>query len=251
MVSSGVPPGTPQGRRQSIRKVGFFELPLEIRDKIYNCAVADISRGMGHKGCRGCDYPYCRGPNIHGSQCSDCQGRRAFNVSARPLRLVDEPSCHVPDMWLKSVSLVSRRFAAEIRSVFFQVWCFTVFHRQKDSQSQPKNATALPNTFAFLDALGADSKNLRRLEIYCSSDYEPVARASERAFKGVTRLLHPDILVTLNVSVNEWDFRDGSALIGCRFDEHGRFNATRLNTRGLDAWGLKHSEDRGMVMYYA
>ena len=143
-----------------------------------------------------------------------------LSMSVPSLRLVDERSCQVPDMWLKSVSLVSRRFAAEIRSVFFQVWCFTVFDEQKDSQSQPKNATSLPNTFAFLDALGADSKNLRRLEIYCSSDYEPVARAYERAFEGVTRLLHPDILVTLNVSVNEWDFRDGSALIGCRFDEH-------------------------------
>lgn len=41
-------PSQHQTRKQEPEKLGFFDLPREVRDRIYDYAVADVQFGEGH-----------------------------------------------------------------------------------------------------------------------------------------------------------------------------------------------------------
>ena len=138
-------------------RIGFFDLPREIRDVIYEYAVISMrAQDNGHQ----------QTPITDWSAMCQCRGAYLPVIRARqPYFAHHAESCLVIDRWLYNVSLVSKQFASEIRPVFFRN---TQFHLD----TNPHNEAVLRGSFGgplmkkyseFVHALGPEAKYLRKL----------------------------------------------------------------------------------------
>lgn len=77
--------------------------------------------------------------------------------------------CYLPDEWLLKCSLVSKQFAQEFRSFLRQS---NVFHFG-DNERNDRRGEILEDYPAFVQYLGPEAKDLRRLMINIESYYPP------------------------------------------------------------------------------
>ena len=187
----------------------FFNFPREIRDLIYEFAVLAMLNHKGRKQTVGQEW----------SDRCHCQEPALAVHRPHPAYFARMPSsCLVPDSWLYSVSRVSKRFANEIRPIFFQKTIFVVdnFSHATLDNKNPSLGLMLWHYDQFIDALGPEAKHLRRLVLsaYIGSKCEhpglwqwqtcqcaaPSNEDAERELERLRYKLHPDIEIFLVMS---------------------------------------------------
>ena len=187
-------------------KRGFFDLPRELRDTIYGYSITSMSRHKHRNYPKSISarQPICR-----------CDQSRRFVLSPRPPYFAyDLEHCLVTDRWLYSVSSISKQFAEEIRTIFFQR---TLFSLEYPSRAPPAQRSSLghPSTFhyeEFIRALGPKAQELRRLEITLTADApEEESRDrtgpknafgigdAENELERLRGLLHPNVEIFLTM----------------------------------------------------
>ena len=216
--------------------IGFFDLPREIRDVIYENSIISMrdDRWKGHSKTEYGDWT---------SLCH-CQQDTLATIRPRPPYFAYHvKSCLVPDRFLLSISLVSKQFAAEIRPIFFQN---TAFHLDTNTGnlklSEPNFGGPLLTDYCeFINALGSEAKELRRLMIVVtkgkpsedtdtygvpddSEEYpDPKVGDAERELEGLETLLHRSISILMVMRI----YRDDMFIVRffhCRGSDDAKRN---------------------------
>ena len=157
---------TPAGLRNDLKErkqTGFFDLPREIRDVIYEYSIIDMrdTRWKEHR-------PTAGGDGADSNYRCGCDKLLLRVIRARPPYFAHHSGrCLVPDRWLFSVSLVFKQFAGELRPVFFRN---TAFFLDSSATNQwllqePFGGPLMEEYSAFIHALGPEAKELRRLMV--------------------------------------------------------------------------------------
>ena len=205
-------------RSDEDKSIGFFDLPREIRDVIYEQSITSMrdDRWEGHRKSDYMDWT---------SHCN-CQQDTLATIRPRPPYFAyHNRSCLVPDRFLLSTSLVSKQFASEIRPIFFRN---TAFHLDTNTGNL-KLAEAnfggplLKDYREFIHALGAEAKELRRLMIVVtkgrpaddadvygvpdeSEEYpDPKVEDAVNELEGLESLLHRNISILMVMRIYRED----------------------------------------------
>lgn len=218
-------------------QTGFFDLPREIRDVIYEYSVISVrdSRWSGHKKSMGADWSA-------GCHCN--QNTLAIIRPRPPYFAHHSESCLALDKFLHATTLVSKQFATELRPFFFRNIAFQVDSMPINSQvlREPFGGPLLEHYAEFIRALGAEAKELRRMligvtkEVIHQGDNEAESRPEDavRELEPVRELLHRDIVILLALRVYNGDVLTVSCF-DCRKSEDGMsFVAKKLEDR--DEW---------------
>jgi hypothetical protein len=218
-------------------RIGFFDLPREIRDVIYEYSIISMrdSRWSGHKKSMAMDWS----ANCH------CHENTLAAIRPRPPYFAHHSeSCLVPDRFLYSTSLVSKQFATELRPLFFQNTAFQVDSMPINSQilREPFGGTLLEHYVEFIHALGAEAKEIRRMLIGVTTEVvmhgagEPDLGPEDavRELEPVRGLLHRDVIILLALKVYNGDALTISCFDCKRSDDGTSFVARKLEDR--DEW---------------
>jgi hypothetical protein len=219
------------------QRTGFFDLPREIRDVIYEYSVTSMrdSRWSGHKKSMDMDWS----ANCH------CHENTLAVIRPRPPYFAHHSeSCLVPDRFLYSTSLVSKQFATELRPFFFRNTAFQVDSMPINSQilREPFGGPLLEHYFEFVHALGAEAKDIRRMLIGVTTEMvmqgagEPDLRPEDavRELEPVRGLLHRDVIILLALKVYNGDALTIECFDCKRSDDGTSFVARKLEDR--DEW---------------
>ena len=213
-------------------RTGFFDLPREIRDVIYEYSVISMrdTRWSGHRKTMDMDW----------SGICQCQQDTLATIRARPPYFAHHSqSCLAPDRFLYSVSLVSKQFSTEIRPLFFRNTAFHPGANPSDHNvlREPFGGPLLEHYADFIYALGPEAKELRRLMIAVTkgrspndtgdvgmeedSEFpDPSPADAERELEPLAGLLHRNISVLVGMKV----YRDDMLIVSyfhCRKSEDG------------------------------
>ena len=197
---------------------GFFDLPREIRDIIYDYSIIDMR-----------NHP-AREDAARGSFSTVCQHDRfAANVArARPpyFALYDT-SCFEIDRWLHTVTLVSKQFAAELRALFWQRTIFRI-----ESQPADFGHPLLSCYREFFEGLGPEAKHLRRVVFDKFPRHEklPCEEDAEWELEHLRGLVHPAINIFLTLDEGIIGYRDFHCTVSQNTDK--AFIAHDMHTTG-------------------
>ncbi|KAL9114293.1 MAG: hypothetical protein Q9227_001715 [Pyrenula ochraceoflavens] len=162
--------------RRNSAKVGFFDLPRELRDSIYTYSIDSHSPVLN-----GDSKPPCSKSDTlhqHSDHCLEV-------TAARPLAIrLDQTGLNA---WLRTTSYISKRFAAESAEIFWSTYSSVTLRSAQDTASNAShqlNTTSFETLYNFLRALGPHiAKCLRRLEVQVNCWLEPDIEAAERALE--------------------------------------------------------------------
>ena len=218
-------------------RIGFFDLPREIRDVIYEYSIISMrdSRWSGHKKSMDMDWS---------AHCHCNESTLAVIRPRPPYFAHHSESCLVPDRFLYSTSLVSKQFATELRPFFFRNTAFQVDSMPINSQilREPFGGPLLEHYFEFIQALGAEAKEIRRMligvtkEVILQGDNEPDSRPEDavRELEPVRELLHRDVVILLALKVYNGDALTVNCFDCKKSDDGTSFVARKMEDR--DEW---------------
>lgn len=222
-------------------RIGFFDLPREIRDVIYAYSIISMrdDRWEGHKRT---DWDY---GSDWSAQCF-CQQDALCVIRPRPPYFAHHAqSCLVPDRFLYSVSLVSKQFATEIRPLFWQLTALQLETDENNREVLRGNfgGPLMKDFSEFIEALGTEAKDLRRMVITKRIPYDEYEMRGDFSDEEAEEVLEPyrnilpyHVEVMVVMRRNRGPYEQIFSFFQCERADGGKNSFTAKEIMGPDEW---------------